>query len=58
VKNKRCNFLRGIPAMPEEVGWSTNSALQQLSQYINIVPRRQTPRPWFRWPANASCEES
>src|SRR5260370_24917075 len=33
------------PAAPVRVGVSTDSALQQLSQYINFVPMRKTQPP-------------
>jgi hypothetical protein len=33
----RCIFLRGIPENRKGWAWSTNSALQQLCQYINFA---------------------
>ncbi len=38
----RCIFLRGVRRCRIGVGGSTNSALQQLCQYINSVGASQT----------------
>ena len=49
-----CNFLCGIPAKPEEVGVSTNSALQQLCEYINSPAQGQASGP--AWPCRSGTE--
>ena len=43
VQTFRLQFPARVPAKPERVGSSTNSALQQLCEYINSRRHGQTP---------------
>src|ERR1019366_219862 len=43
VQTFRLQFPVRVPAKPERVGSSTNSALQQLCEYINSRRKGQTP---------------